>query len=90
MRRFYLFTGKSGKYYAQIMDPQTGMVVVTRSTRTENRDEAAIIARKWLKNGLPVARVKAARRTVKVEGGLKNILQSIEKTPDRRPGVQTG
>ncbi|WP_010252918.1 tyrosine-type recombinase/integrase [Treponema primitia] len=87
MRRFYLFPGKSGNYFAQIMDLNTGTVVVTRSTRTTNRDEAAIIAGEWLKNGFPVARVQAYRRTVEATGGLKNILQSIEKTSDLDPAA---
>lgn len=65
MCRFYLFTSKSGKYYAQIMDPQTGTVVVTRSTRTKNRDEAAIIAGEWLIRGLHEAIEKLNEQLVK-------------------------
>ncbi|GHT68663.1 hypothetical protein FACS1894110_16750 [Spirochaetia bacterium] len=63
------------------MNPQTGERVASRSTRTANRDEAGLTVAQWLRDGIPTRRRKV-RRTVEAIGGIKNILQSIEKTPD--------
>ncbi|GHV75530.1 hypothetical protein AGMMS49942_03510 [Spirochaetia bacterium] len=82
MRRFYLYPRKTtGVIYAEILDPETGERIASRSTGTSNRDEAVLKVGQWLREGIPTRRQKA-RRTVATIGGIKSILESIEKTPD--------
>ncbi|WP_010255603.1 hypothetical protein [Treponema primitia] len=61
-RSFYLYPRKDGVLYAEIMDPQTGMRIVSRSTRTKNRDEAVLTVGQWLRDGIPTRRTGIAGR----------------------------
>jgi integrase len=54
-RNFYLYPKPSGIYYAQLILPCGGKMI-WRSTRTKNRDEAAMVVAKWLIEGVPVAK----------------------------------
>ncbi|GHT87957.1 hypothetical protein FACS1894137_15860 [Spirochaetia bacterium] len=80
-RSFYLYPRKTGVIYAEIMNPQTGERIASRSTGTSNRDEAVLTVGQWLRDGIPT-RHRKTLQTVGAVGGLKNILRAIEKTPD--------
>jgi hypothetical protein len=82
-RSFYLYP-RNGVIYAELLNPQTGERIASRSTGTSNRDEAVLTVGQWLRDGIPTRRRKA-RRTAEAIGGIKAILQSIEKTPDLDP-----
>jgi hypothetical protein len=60
-KAFYLFKNdkKNGVYYAEFTDPKTKRIL-HRSTGSKDRDEAAVIAAKWLAQGVP-ARGKAKK-----------------------------
>jgi hypothetical protein len=51
-RSFYLITHKNGMIYAEILDPETGVHITTRSTGTKSREEAAFIVGQWLREGM--------------------------------------
>jgi integrase len=78
-RSFYLYPRKTGVIYAEILDPQTGERVASRSTGTKNRDEAVLKVGQWLREGIPT-RNRKTRRTAEAVGGLKGILRAIGKT----------
>jgi integrase len=80
-RSFYLFRRKSGIFYAEIVDPETGAHITTRSAGTRKRDEAVLTVGEWLRTGVPDRRRKKPR-PVEVIAGLGNILKAIEKTHD--------
>ncbi|GHV84105.1 hypothetical protein AGMMS50212_14450 [Spirochaetia bacterium] len=80
-RSFYLIAHKSGMIYAEILDPETGAHITTRSTGTKSREEAAFVVGQWLRDGISSPRKKQPR-TVEVVTGLKSILLAIEKTTD--------
>ena len=42
-RSFYLFPDKRGIYHTEILDPQTGVKVCYRTTKTKDRDEALLM-----------------------------------------------
>jgi hypothetical protein len=67
--------------YAEILDPETGAHVTTRSTGTKSREEAAFVVGQWLRDGISSPRKKKPC-TVEVVTGLKSILLAIEKTGD--------
>jgi integrase len=67
--------------YAEILDPETGAHITTRSTGTKSREEAAFVVGQWLKDGISSPRKKQLR-SVEVVTGLKSILLAIEKTAD--------
>jgi hypothetical protein len=51
MRQYYFFRRK-GIYYAELVT-EAGYRLPAKSTKTRNRDEAAMIVGDWIKNGLP-------------------------------------
>jgi integrase len=55
MSRFNLYKRQNGIFYAQIINDGE---IVYRSTRTKNRNQAAIIAAKWITEGIPGAQGK--------------------------------
>ena len=70
-RRFYLYP-RNGIYYAEILDPETGVKISYRSTRTGNRDEAAAIVGRWLAEGIPTKdRVKPVKEAADFSSVLK-------------------
>ena len=79
MRRYYLHTRHNGVFYAELVDPQTGLKLTARSTGTKNRDEALLVIAKWLEVGIPTGRVRKPR-TLEAAGGIENILRAIRKT----------
>jgi len=79
-KKFYLFKrGKTGVYYASVVDPVTGEIYSAKSTGTADRDEALITASQWAKNGVPSKRGNA--RSLPELREFKSILNSI-KTAD--------
>ena len=79
MRRYYLHTRHSGTFYAELVDPQTGVKLTARSTGTKNRDEALLIISEWLKSGIPTGRVRKPR-PFEAAVGIENILKAIRRT----------
>jgi len=53
MRRYYLHTRNNGTFYAELVDPQTGIKLTARSTGTKNRgvltplEAQALFAMRW-------------------------------------------
>jgi integrase len=83
-RRYYLHTRHNGIFYAELVDPRTGIRLTAHSTGTKNRDEAMLTIAEWLKFGLPSSRQKQPR-SIETIVGLDGILKSIRKsnlTPD--------
>ena len=79
MRRYYLHTRRNGTFYAELIDPQTGMKLTARSTGTNNRDEALLKIAEWLKTGIPTGRVREPR-TLEAAAGIENILRVIRRS----------
>ncbi|MDR1699944.1 MAG: tyrosine-type recombinase/integrase [Lachnoclostridium sp.] len=88
MRRFYLHTRHNGVFYAEIVNPETGLKLTARSTGSKNRDEALLVVADWLKHGIPSGR-KRKQRPVKTVTGLDSILKSIRKSADHL-GIEDG
>jgi len=61
MRRYYLHTRHNGVFYVELVDPQTGVKLIARSTGTRNRDEALLKIAEWLKTGILTGRVRKPR-----------------------------
>ena len=78
MRRYYLHTRHNGVFYAELIDPQTGVKLTARSTGTKNRDEALLKIAEWLKSGIPTGRVRKPR-TIEAAVRIENILRGIRK-----------
>jgi integrase len=78
MRRYYLHTRHNGTFYAELVDPQTGVKLTARSTGTKNRDEALLIIAEWLKHGIPTGRVRRPR-TLEIAAGIENIMKAIRR-----------
>ncbi|MCL2442261.1 MAG: integrase, partial [Treponema sp.] len=78
MRRFYLHTRNNGIFYAELIDPQTGVKLSARSTGTKNRDEAMLIIAEWLKHGIPTGRTRKPR-TLEAVAGIETILKIVRK-----------
>ena len=53
MQSFYLSKNQDGYYRVRFSDPNTGKLTVAKSTHTKNKNEATIIACRWLENGIP-------------------------------------
>jgi len=79
MRRYYLHTRHNGTFYAELIDPQTGIKLTARSTGTKNRDEALLKIAEWLKSGIPTGRIRKPR-TLEAVAGIENILKAIRKS----------
>jgi hypothetical protein len=79
MRRFYLHTRHNGTFYAELVDPQTGVKLTARSTGTKNRDEALLKIAEWLKIGIPTGRVRKPR-ALEAAAGIENILKAMRRT----------
>ncbi|MBI9103066.1 MAG: hypothetical protein JEY99_11670 [Spirochaetales bacterium] len=65
MKKFYLYTRKSKNnkiFYVQLLNPRTGKLMPGKSTGQTNREEAAYISMKWLKEGIPDGKTKTARK----------------------------
>jgi integrase len=83
-RRYYLHTRHNGIFYAELVDPRTGVRLTAHSTGTKNRDEAMLTIAEWLKFGLPSSCQKQSR-SIETIVGLDGILKAIRKsnlTPD--------
>jgi len=52
MRRFSLFK-RNGIYYIRLYNTKTGKYLTAKSSGKTDRDEAAVVAVDWLKNGIP-------------------------------------
>lgn len=57
MRKFYLSRNRFGYYRVHFVDPITHVQGVGKSTHTKDRDEAILIAGKWLEHGIPIAMI---------------------------------
>jgi len=79
MRRYYLHTRHNGTFYAELIDPQTGVKLTARSTGMKNRDEAIMVISKWLETGIPTGRVRKPR-TLEAATGIENIMKAIKRT----------
>ena len=78
MRRYYLHTRHNGTFYAELIDPHTGVKLTARSTGTKSRDEALLKIAEWLKNGIPTGRIRKPR-TLEATAGIENILKAIRE-----------
>jgi hypothetical protein len=78
-RSFYLYPRKNGVIYAEILDPQTGERLASRSTRTSNHDQAVLIADRWTREGIPT-RCHKTSRTITHIAGYKEIFKAIRST----------
>jgi len=81
-RLFYLYPNKKGIYLAEILHPDTGVRICTRSTGTKSRDEALLLAAEWVKNGIPNRKrgrvpiyQKPSPLTVEATAGLTEVLR---------------
>jgi len=79
VRRYYLHTRHNGTFYAELIDPQTGIKLTARSTGTKSRDEALLKVAEWLKTGIPTGRVRKPR-ALEDAAGIENILRAIRRT----------
>ena len=79
MRRYYLHTRHNGTYYAELLDPQTGVKLTARSTGTKNRDEALLKIAEWLKSGVPTGRARKPR-ALEEAAGIEGVLRAMRKT----------
>jgi hypothetical protein len=80
-RSFYLYQDKNGVYRAEILDPATGLRIVTRSTKTKNRDEAAATAGTWAREGIPSTKQGRKPRALGDAVDLAGILRAVKKAP---------
>jgi len=78
MRRFYLHVRHNGIFYAELVDPQTGIKLTARSTGTKKRDEALLIIADWLKTGIPTGRIKKPR-SIEAAASIEAILKIIRR-----------
>jgi len=70
-QKFYLYKRKNGIYYAELIFE--GQRTVCRSTREKNRDKAALIAAKWIAEGIPDAR--GDKKALSLEADFKTLLK---------------
>ena len=56
MRQFYLGKNQNGYFRVYFVDPVTGVRGPGKSTHTKDRQEATMIATKWLSEGVPSAK----------------------------------
>ena len=78
MRRFYLHTRNKGIFYAELVDPQTGLKLTARSTGTKNRDEALLKIAEWLKYGIPTGRAQKPK-TLETAAEIESILKALRR-----------
>jgi len=78
MRRYYLHT-RNNVFYAELVNPETGKRLTARSTGKTERDDAMLVVAQWLRDGIPVGKMRRPR-PVSVAIGLDSILSSIRKT----------
>jgi len=78
MRRFYLYRRKR-IFYAKLVDPKTGKALNGKSTHTTYRDEAAVIAMQWLKDGIP--QEKREPRLIQDEASISNVISQLRSMP---------
>ncbi len=83
MRRKYYLHKRNGIYYAELIDPETGMKLSARSTGEQNKEDALLVVSDWLKNGMPAFTPTGKRKIQEVITG-KKILNSI-KTAEITP-----
>jgi integrase len=57
-RDYYIFKKKNGFYYVEFWINNSRIV---KSTKTKNRDEAAVIVGRWLTEGIPVYKTKTKK-----------------------------
>jgi len=79
VRRFYLHARHHGILYAELVDPSTGQKLTARSTGTTSRDDALMIVADWLREGIPMGRLRHPR-PAEVAFSLDAILKAIRKT----------
>jgi integrase/predicted DNA-binding transcriptional regulator AlpA len=88
-RDFYLYPNKKGFFIAEFINPETGVRLCFRTTQSKVRDEAMIIADRWLQNGIP--KVKRGRQpifqkhktqTINAIIDLATILKTLEELPN--------
>ena len=78
MRPFYLYQRPSGVWYAEFMNPHTGARLASKSTGSSNRDDAALIAAGWVRNGLPTpGKARKLESLLAVDA----ILRSVKEAP---------
>ena len=83
MRQFYLSRNRCGYYRVHFVDPVTHVQGVGKSTHTKDRDEAILIAGKWLEHGLPIAMsnsrafAEGTGPKIPVGGGLEKLASSL-------------
>ncbi|MCL1814886.1 MAG: tyrosine-type recombinase/integrase [Treponema sp.] len=77
MRPFYLHR-RSGVWYAQLTDSETGRILTARSTGTQSRDEAILIVAEWRKNGIPSGRQRKPK-PIALAADVESILRAVRK-----------
>jgi integrase len=77
MRPYYLHR-RSGFWYAELVDQETGLKLTARSTGTQNRDEAILKIADWMKNGIPSGRLRKPR-PLELAAEIGSILRAIRK-----------
>ncbi|MCK4513069.1 tyrosine-type recombinase/integrase [bacterium] len=83
MRRFYLHTRK-GIYYAELVDPETGLKLTAKSTGKRGKDDAVLVVADWLKNGVPTGRMRHRRpaRMAFTLASILDVLRTIDLTTE--------
>ena len=81
--QYYLYKHANGKYYAEILDPQTGARIATRSTGETKRDAALVKVAGWLATGIPSGRNKQAAKerdikAVKTQNEIIDVIRNVE------------
>ncbi|MCL2008558.1 MAG: tyrosine-type recombinase/integrase [Treponema sp.] len=79
MRRYYLHKRNNGIFYAELVNPETGLKLTAKSTGTKSRDEALLKIAEWLKSGIPTGRIRKPR-TLEAAAGIESILRAMRKT----------
>jgi integrase len=77
MRPYYLHR-RSGVWYAELVELETGRKLTARSTGTQNRDEAILTVAEWRKNGVPTGRQRKPR-PLELAAEIGSILRAIRK-----------
>jgi len=77
MRPYYLHR-RSGVWYAELVDQETGRKLTARSTGTQNRDEAILKIAEWRKSGIPTGRQRKPK-PIDLAADIEAILRAVRK-----------
>jgi len=86
-RDFYLYRHGNGKFYAELLNPETGTRLATRSTGETERDKALVKVAGWLAVGVPSAKnQKEKPRRIEAVKSTNEIIDMIKNAPDMDEG----